>query len=64
MKKTVKEWREEKGITAADMAQKLDISPKLYQKWEEDPGKISIEKGMEIALFMNVPFDNVIFSQG
>lgn len=64
MKKAVKEWREEKGITAADMAQKLDISPKLYQKWEADPGKISIEKGMEIALFLNVPFDNVTFSQG
>ena len=64
MKRTVKEWRTEKGITAADMAQNLDISPDVYKKWEADPGKISIEKGMEIALFLGVPFDNVIFSQG
>ena len=64
MKRTVKEWRAEKGITAEDMAQNLNISPKHYQKWEENPGKISIEKGMEIALFLGVPFDNVIFSQG
>ena len=51
-----------KGITIADMAGKLGIHPNTYQSWEENPGRISIENGIKIAAYINVPFDDILFT--
>ena len=62
MKLTLKEWRKAKGITIADMEGKLGIHPNTYQSWEENPGRISIENGIKIAAYINVPFDDILFT--
>lgn len=62
MKLTLKEWRKAKSITIADMAGKLGIHPNTYQSWEENPGKISIENGIKIAAYLDVPFDSILFA--
>ena len=62
MKLTLREWRKAKEITISEMAKKLDVHPNTYQAWEENPGKISIENGIKIAAYINVPFDDIIFA--
>ena len=49
MKMTLRAWRRAKGKTIAEMARWLDVHPNTYQKWEESPGKISIDKAIEIT---------------
>lgn len=62
MKLALKEWRKARGITIAEMAGKLGVHPNTYQSWEENPGKISIENGIKIAAYIDVPFDDIIFT--
>lgn len=61
MKLTLKEWRRAREITINGMAKKLDVHPNTYQLWEENPGRISIENGVKIAAYLDVPFDDIIF---
>lgn len=55
------EIRKAKQISQAEMAKRLHISLKRYIRMEENPGKVSIYYGMEIADILNTPFDEISF---
>lgn len=59
MKMTLRAWRRAKGKTIAEMARWLDVHPNTYQKWEESPGKISIDKAIEIADYLQISLDDI-----
>lgn len=59
MKMTLRAWRRAKGKTIAEMARWLDVHPNTYQKWEEAPGKISIDKAIEIADYLQISLDDI-----
>lgn len=58
---TVREWRRLKEISQESMAKMLNVHVNTYQNWESDPGKISIEKAMEIANIFDVSLDDITF---
>lgn len=59
MKMTLRAWRRAKGKTIAEMARWLDVHPNTYQKWEEFPGKISIDKAIEIADYLQISLNDI-----
>ncbi len=58
---TLRQWRRAKEITQEKMADTLGVHVNTYQNWEEDPGKISIDKAFAIAKILNVSIDNISF---
>lgn len=58
---TVKQWRRAKDITQGQMADMLNVHINTYQKWETEPGKISIENAIKIAEILQIPIDEIIF---
>ena len=62
MRNTLQGWRKAKGITIEAIARWLDISPEKYRKMEDHPGKMSIERGLEVSYFLQVPLDEIIFT--
>ena len=60
---TIREWRRIKEISQETMASRLNVHVNTYQKWERDPGKISMEKAIEVAKILDVPLDSIKFAK-
>lgn len=60
---TMKQWRKAKEISQEKMAEELGIHVNTYINWEKDPGKISIENSKKISEILNVPLDEISFSE-
>lgn len=58
---TVRQWRRAKEITQEDMAKSLEVHVGTYQKWEESPGKISIDNALKIAKIFDVSLNDISF---
>lgn len=58
---TLRQWRRAKEITQEKMADTLGVHVNTYQNWEEDPGKISIDKAFAIAKILDVSIDDINF---
>lgn len=63
MSLTVKQWRLAKEITIAEMAEACGVHYNTYAKWEEDPGKISIDAAKKIANALGESVDAIFFSE-
>lgn len=63
MELTLRQWRKAREISQEKMADILNVHVNTYQNWEEDPGKISIEKAKIIAKTLNVSLSNIIFEK-
>lgn len=63
MSLTVKQWRLAKEITIAEMAEACGVHYNTYAKWEEDPGKISIDAAKKIAKALGESVDAIFFSE-
>lgn len=61
MKLTLKAWRKAKNKTQEEMAQMLSVTRETYASWENNPEKVRIKAGIQIADFLGVPFDDIIF---
>lgn len=61
MSLTVREWRRVRELSQESVAKSLGIHVNTYQSWEQDPGKISIEKAFEIAKLFGVTLDDISF---
>lgn len=55
--KIISKLRKDKGLTQAQLAEKLNVSDKAVSKWEQDRGTPSIEFLPIIAKFFNVSID-------
>lgn len=60
---TLKQWRRVKEISQVQMASILGVHVNTYQKWEEDPDKISIGKALQIAGIFGVTLDDIAFQR-
>lgn len=58
---TVREWRRVKEISQETMAENLNIHVNTYLNWEKDPGKISMEKAVEISKLLGVSLNDISF---
>ena len=57
----VKQWRLAKEITIAEMAEACGVHPNTYAKWEDDPGKISIDAAKKIAKAFGESVNTIFF---
>lgn len=58
---SLKEWRRLKDISQGTMAQRLNIHINTYQKWEKEPGKINMDKAIEISQILGVSMNDISF---
>lgn len=58
---TVREWRRVKELSQESVAKSLGVHVNTYQNWEQDPGKISIEKAFELAKIFGVSLNEISF---
>lgn len=58
---TLKAWRMAKGVTQEELAKALNMHPNTYRMYENEPQRMSIEKGYLACAFLGVDFDDVIF---
>lgn len=63
MKKTLKEWREEKGLTQADMAKELGIVVSSYNMYETGQRAVPFDKAKKIAEILNAGMDDIFLPQ-
>lgn len=54
VRQNLRKFREEKGLTQAEMAEKLSITPTNYAKWERGEVGISLERLPKIARVLEV----------
>ena len=62
MSLTVKQWRLAKQMTVAEMAAACGVHPNTYARWEDEPGKISIEAAVKIAEALGESIDDIFFA--
>ena len=60
---TVKQWRRAKGITIDEMAAACGVHYNTYARWEEDPGRISIDAALKIANALGESVDTIFFGE-
>ena len=55
--KIISKLRKDKGLTQAQLAEKLNVSDKTISKWEQDSGSPSVEFFPALANLFNVTID-------
>lgn len=50
-----------RGITQAEMAEKLDVHRNTYVNWEEHPEDISMKNARRICEILDLTADDIIF---
>ena len=58
---TVKQAREYRELTIAEMARKIGLSSSTYYRWERNPQNISMESAERISSILNIPANDLIF---
>ena len=58
---TVRQWRLAKEITIGEMADACGVHYNTYAKWEEEPGKISIDAAKKIANALGESVNTIFF---
>ncbi len=61
MQYTLKELRARKGLTQAEVANKLGISVQTYGAWENDFGIVKARNAVKVAHFFGVKVDDIFF---
>jgi len=59
---TMKQWRKARDITQEEMAKRLNVHINTYQKWEQKPEKISIANAIKITQVLDVPMNEISFT--
>lgn len=61
VKHTIKDLRTRAGLSQSQAANKLKISRRTYQNWENDPTKLSVKDINTIADLYQIPVDYIFF---
>ena len=61
MKLTLEEWRRAKNKSQESVATALGVHVNTYRRWEDNPGEIKIDKAVQIADFLGISLDDIIF---
>ena len=54
-------WRKAKGMTQAEMAERLGLPTVTFARWEKNADKIPISKAFEMANILGVSINDIIF---
>ena len=60
--RTLKQTREDRGVTKAAVCKHLGISRPTYNEYEEHPEKMKIETAKSIADFLHVDVHDIFFA--
>ena len=63
MKKTLREYRKEKGLTQSQMAEKLGITVSSYNMYETGQRTVPITKAEKIASILNVKVNKIFLAK-
>ncbi len=63
MEITLRQARRMKEYTIPFMAQKLGVSEYIYRKYENNPGKVTIEVAMKICSILDMTMEQIFFGQ-
>lgn len=58
---TIKQAREYRGLTIAEMAKKTGLSAASYYRREREPDRMPMELATVISSELNIPMDDLIF---
>lgn len=56
----IKQLRDNKSLTQPDMAEKLNISLKAYQNFENGITKLDLQRLQEVAKILEIPIEDLI----
>jgi len=59
--KTLKEYREEKGVKMQAVADHLGITRQTYREYERKQGSISVDRAQAICEFLGCSMDDIFF---
>jgi DNA-binding XRE family transcriptional regulator len=60
---TIREIREEAGLTQQDMADKLGISRQQYASYEANPENVTIRQARKICAILGAAYERVFFGK-
>lgn len=60
--RTLREIREQKGVTKAAMIRHLGISKPTYDDYESNPESMRIETAKQVADFLGVDLQDIFFA--
>jgi transcriptional regulator with XRE-family HTH domain len=58
---TLKQARQLKGLTQADVALKLNVHRQTYSKWEKKPGEMPVGKALHFSHLTGINLDSLFF---
>lgn len=65
LKKTLRNWRRDRDITQAQLAEAIGVSEKTIRIYEKCPGQVKIKKLLEICEVLDIPVNELkIFCDG
>lgn len=61
--KTIRQVREEAGLTQQDMADKLGISRQAYAAYESHPDRVTIAQARRICSILGAEYERIFFGK-
>lgn len=61
MREALKKARLEKGYTVAEMAEKLNVSPGIYYKWEDGSRDPLIDNARQVSKILEKSIETLFF---
>ena len=61
--KTIRQVREEAGLTQQDMANKLGVSRQAYALYEQHPERVTIEQARRICSILGAEYERIFFGK-
>ncbi len=61
--KSIRQVREEAGITQQQMADKLGVSRQQYANYEQHPERVTIEQARRICAILGAEYERIFFGK-
>ena len=61
--KTIRQVREEAGITQQQMADKLGVCRQQYANYEQHPERVTIEQARRICAILGAEYERIFFGK-
>lgn len=63
MREALKKARLDKGLTVAEIAQKVKVSPAVYYKWEDGTRDPLIDNARQVANVLGATIEQLFFTE-
>lgn len=62
MKRTLRSWRVDRGLTQVQLAEKAGVSAQSIVKWEKDISTATVKHLAKVAEVLGISIDDIILS--